>query len=748
MAIAAYWLWLDRQVAATFETRRWDLPARVFARPVEIYAGAPITRPQLVAMLTAMDYRRVGQARNRGQFAASADRVEIHTRGFDFWDEPAPERRISLSFAEGGVQAVVNLDTAASLDLVRLEPVEIGRINPVQFEDRKLLRFDELPQGFVDALIAVEDRRFYEHLGVDLFGLARAMWVNLRAGRLLQGGSTLTQQLVKNFYLSRERTIRRKLVEMMMAMSLEYRHGKEQILEAYVNEVFLGQDGNRAIHGFGLAAQFHFGRPLGELSEGEWATLIGMVKGPTVYDPRRHPERSLERRNVVLGLLETSAIIDAQKAEKLRAQPIRVRDRAERDKRSFPAFIDLVKRQLEQEYSAQDLQTAGLKIFTTLDLDLQRRVAANTSSTLKAIEHERNIANLQAAIVIIEPGSGDVLALVGDREGSSRGFNRALDASRPIGSVVKPFVYAVALEQPQAYSLASQVDDSAVQWRDGQGRVWEPQNFDGRERGGLSLLEALTRSLNLATVNLAFEIGIGEVRTRLEEFGVGDSIPAYPSIVLGAIESTPIRLAESYSIFANRGFRVPSRAIIEVTDRDDRKLNRYGLKMTRVLDADTVQLVNHALARVVRQGTGRRLQREFGQPFTLAGKTGTTDDNRDSWFAGFGRNRLAVAWVGRDDNTDTGLTGSSGALRLWSAAMREANLKAITRGYAENISTKMVDLRSGTVVPDHCSNAEAIPVHRLSRIAVSTTCSGRREVNGAEGDEPAGLFDRLRGWLQ
>ncbi|MEX2482643.1 MAG: transglycosylase domain-containing protein, partial [Gammaproteobacteria bacterium] len=325
VGFVGYWLWLDREVAETFRDRQWSLPARVYARPLELYSGATVSQERLLRELRYLGYEQVATPRARGQFSAKRGAVELYARGFDFWDMPEVSRRIHVHFDSGRIATLADGASATPIDLLRLEPVEIGSINPTRFEDRRLLAYDELPSPFVNALVAVEDQRFFAHHGVDFFGLARAMWANLLAMRWAQGGSTLTQQLVKNFYLSSERTLRRKLIELMMAVSLELRFGKRDILETYVNEVFLGQDGNRAIHGFELAAQFYFGRPLAELDMNHTAVLIGMIKGPSIYDPRRHPEAARWRRDVVLDVLAREQVIDARELARIKAQPIELR---------------------------------------------------------------------------------------------------------------------------------------------------------------------------------------------------------------------------------------------------------------------------------------------------------------------------------------------------------------------------------------------------------------------------------------
>ncbi len=747
LAVIGYALWLDREVARSFETRQWSLPARVYARALELYPGVDVTRERLMRELEQLGYQRTGTPARRGQYAASVSHIEFRSRGHAFWDFPEPARGVRVGFADGAVASLHDLDAAEPIDLLRLEPLEIGTINPRRFEDRRLLRYTDLPQHFVAALTAVEDRRFFEHHGIDFFGLARAMASNLRAGRIIQGGSTLTQQLVKNFYLTRERTLRRKLTEMIMAVSLELRYAKQQILETYVNEVFLGQDGNRAIHGFGLAAQFYFGKPLAELDTASMALLIGMVKGPSAFDPRRNPQAALARRNVVLEVMAGQGLLDAAALDAARARPLRLRAGGEREQRANPAFMALVQRQLLRDYSAEDLKSAGLHIYTTLDPVLQAGVEGGVREALASIEQGARQRGLQAAMVVVDPATGEVLALIGDRDAAYAGFNRALDARRQVGSVIKPLVYACALAQPRRWTLASPLEDRAVSWTDPRGKVWQPKNFDGREYGRLSLLEALTRSLNLATVNLGLTLGLEQVRDCLRAYGVGPDLQAVPAILLGAVELSPYELATVYTALANDGFQVPLRAISDVTDQQQRKLNRYGLEVRAVMAPATAALARHAMTRVVTRGTARRLQHELPQAQPLAGKTGTSDDNRDSWFVGFGGNRLAVTWVGRDDNGVTGLTGSSGALRVWSAALRDSGLVPLDSTLPAELSWQYVDLTRAAVVPEHCVSAERIPVHQDSSLPIMTACIDGEPPAAAPVRRP-GLLDRVRQWFE
>lgn len=734
-----YCLWLDREVARTFATHQWALPARVYAQPVTLFSGAAYSRAELMAELDALGYQRRSGPPQQGQYRAREKAIDVFTRGFPYWDAPEPARLIRISF-NGKALAAVHGEHAENLPLVRLEPVEIGRINPQRFEDRVLLRFEDLPQQFIELLIAVEDRRFFQHHGFDPLGLMRAMWHNLRAGRMREGGSTITQQLVKNFYLTRERTLRRKMVELVMAISLELRFSKQDILETYINEVFLGQDGNRAIHGFGLAAQFYFARPLNELSVPQMATLIGMVKGPSAYDPRRHRRASKDRRNTVLAIAARNGLIAPQQAKQWQQQTLRLGEMTSAQTNSSAAFIDIVKRHLARDYSAEQLKTAGMRIFTTLDRRLQRATQAAVSDELKRIEQARDIDQLQAAVVLSDPGNGEILALVGDRYAGRVGFNRAYDIRRPVGSAIKPLVYALALSQPHQYTLASPLDDAAIKWQGPNGQVWQPKNFNGQEQGEVSMLNALEQSLNLASVDLGLKLGIPAVRKHLEGLGLSDDIPEVPSIVLGAVDLSPYELAQTYSVIANDGYWTPLRAIVDVTDAANNKLTRYPLEIEQRLDAATAAQVKFAMSRVVERGTARALRHAFADALPLAAKTGTSNNHRDSWFIGFGANRLATVWVGRDNNSPTGLTGSSGALPIWRALMQAARLEPLSSGLPPALTMRSVDLQQAVEVPPECANGQLIPVHNKAQLQRWNDCRGAL----TPAPRKPSMFDRFR----
>lgn len=722
LLVALYWAWLDRKVVDTFETSRWSLPAKVYARPLELYVGQEVSVERLQAELIQLGYLQTDQIEKHGQYLTSDNSVEIFTRGFAYWDVPEPPRIVNVQIQNNRVALISSEEGNEQIALMRLDPVLIGKLHPRRFEDRELLSFDSLPIDFIEILIAVEDQKFFFHNGIDFSAIFRAAVNNFHAKRYMQGASTLTQQLVKNFYLSSERTLKRKFTEILMALSLEFRHSKEEILEVYCNEVFLGQDGNRAIHGFGLASLFYFGKPLDEISVPEIAMLVGMVKGPSIYDPRRHPKDSLKRRNVVIDVMKSAGLINASQVEDYKGQPIVLSQVRHVSKRKHPAFMNLVQRQLQRDYSYKDLNESGLRIFTTLDWHLQAHAEKVLPETIQAIESDRSKRDLQAAAVVADPRNGEILVLVGDRNPRTDGFNRATDAIRPIGSVIKPFVYAYALGQPAKYSLVSLLSDRKIQWTDSKGVTWSPKNYDGKEYGTVTMLEALTKSLNLSVISLGFELGLEQIREYLIGLGVEKNFSAVPSLLLGSVEMSPLKLTELYTPLANDGFRVPLQSIKNVTTKSNKKITRYGLEIQKVMEVETANLVRHALVRVVSIGTARSLQTNFPNAQPLAGKTGTSNDNRDSWFVGFGSDKLGVTWVGRDDNSSTGLTGGSGALPIWAAVMEGAVLRPLVANYSAKINLSNVDLRSFSKIPAECADGELVPLHSESWIREVVDC--------------------------
>ena len=705
--LSAYVTWLDFRIRDQFEGKRWAVPARVFARPLELTPGASLTADAIEAELKLAGYRRVRSAFRPASFERDGGHMRLVTRGFRFFDGAAPSRQVTVSVS-GGRIAAVEVD-GEPRPRVRIDPAEIARVYPAHREDRVLLRLDDVPAAFLAILLEVEDRRFHEHLGIDPLAILRAAWVNLRAGRAVQGGSTLTQQLAKNFFLSPERTFTRKLNEALIALLLEWRYSKHELLEGYLNEVFLGQQGAYAIHGFGRAARYYFGRALADLDLDEMALLAGMVRGPSYYDPRRHPERAKRRRNRVIDLLEARGIAGAGAAQRARSEPLGVTRRPPPASAPFPAFVDLVRRQLRRDYPGGVLRSEGLRILTTLDPTVQRAAESALEQSMPLLARRSGISSgeLQAAIAITDARSGEVLSIVGGRDPRRTGFNRALDAVRPVGSVVKPAVYLAALTEPR-FHLASFVRDDPVQV-DGPRGPWRPRNHDGRSHGAVFLRDALVHSYNLATVRLGLDVGLERVRDTIRALGVSRPFATWPAMLLGTIELAPIEVNAMYQSLATGGLRQPLRAIRGITDRHGRPLGRYPERSTRVADGRAVFLVTHALHGVLSEGTGRRARALLGRGQTLAGKTGTTGGLRDSWFAGYGADRVAVVWIGRDDNRPVNLSGSSGALEVWARLMRAIGAASVSDAAPRGVEWHWVSRGEGRRIERTCDGARRLP---------------------------------------
>ena len=721
LLLAMIFIYLDALVSASFDERRWETPAIVYARPLELYPGLPLTPDALDYELGLLGFRDSPELSGSRQKRREGNSLAFRAGSFVFSDERLEPAQVELLFDGGRVARLrVNGQRAP---LFRLEPVQIGGIYPRHQEDRLLIQLDDVPASLRRGLLAVEDRGFETHYGISPTGIMRAAIANARAGRLVQGGSTITQQLVKNYYLSRQRSLTRKLTEAVMALLLELHAGKDAILEAYINEVYLGQDGPRAIHGFGLAARHYFDTPLETLGIHQQALLIGMVKGPSLYSPLRNPERARERRNVVLSVMRDQSVISAAEYAVASAMPLGISQRP-RVVNSFPAYLNLVRRQLRRDYQEQDLVAKGLRIFTSFDPLMQRNAEAAIKDVLQG---QTSDASLEAAMVVTRYHSGEVVALVGGRQPRFAGFNRALDAVRPVGSLIKPVVYLAALAQPKRYTLATLLDDSPVSVDLGGGRRWEPRNFDRNSHGQVPLHVALSRSYNQATARLGMTLGTDLVADIIQQLGVSRQQPDVPSMLLGAGGLAPIDVTALYQTIAAGGFQVPLQTIREVVDAEGSLLQRNALDYARVADPAAVHLLHYGMREVVREGTGRAVYQSLPEDFAVAGKTGTTNDNRDSWFAGFSGDLLAVNWIGRDDNAATGLTGASGAARIWSHFMATSSRVGLAYRAPDGIDHHWVDDASGKLSGEACAGSRLLPFIEGSQPKETASC--RREKN-------------------
>jgi penicillin-binding protein 1B len=691
-------VYLDARVRYSFDEKRWQLPARVYARPLVLDANTRLNADDLAYELRLLGYRSGRSAREPGSVSRYGEKFEISTRGND----THKSIRFRVEFDGYRIDSLKRVG-GQSLKQVALEPMEIGSIYPGHREDRILLQLQEVPNSLIETLLLIEDRDFHSHFGLSPKAIARAGLANLKAGRTVQGGSTLTQQLVKNAFLNRDRSLLRKGLEATMALLVEFHYSKAEILETYLNEIYLGQEGARAIHGFALASRHYFNRPLHELGPGQIALLVGMVKGPSYYDPWRHSERAKQRRNVVLQVMADHQLISKAQAIAYANQSLQLAKASALDG-VYPAYLDLVRRQLRRDYSREELQTQGLHIHTAFDpivqLHAERSLKRATNGLDKTVE---------AAVVVTDIESAEVVAVLGGRQPRFAGFNRALDAIRPIGSLIKPAVFLTALEQPDNYSLASIISDGPVQVAGHDGSVWQPRNFDRKSHGDVMLHQALVNSYNQATSRLGMQLGLDAVEDVVQRLGVKRPQPKVPAMLLGAGALSPLEVSGMYQTIAAGGEQSALRAITTISNKQGKPLVRYSKSSRQKFDRHSVHLLQYAMVDVMQQGTGKTAYQVLPRTFTVAGKTGTTNDSRDSWFAGFAGDYLAVVWLGRDDNGPTRLTGSSGALKVWRELFAAISHQPLSMQQPDQVAYYWVDHQSGVLSGQRCPGAMELP---------------------------------------
>ncbi len=683
--LVPYSVYLNHEVGQRFDQLRWQLPTRVYGRPLELAPDLAMDADTLEVELRASGYHP-GNGVRPGTYVHDGAAWKISSRGFDDVDGPVAPRMAQLTLADGRVSKLEATGGKDAPSKLRLDPARIATLYGQKQEERRLVQLDEVPELLVTGLQAVEDRDFSSHHGIDLSGMARAAWINLRSGEARQGASTLTQQLARSGLLGigREQTYTRKFNEIIYALLIEARYDKKLILEAYFNQVYMGQRGAQAIHGMAAASEFWFGRDVSDLNTEQIALLIGIVRGPSYYDPRRNPERATGRRNFVLDQMLSSTLIDAAEHERAREAPLGISsDPGRTSANRFPAYVDLVRRQLARDYSTEALAGAGLSVMTAMAPSAQAYAEGAVIKTLKGLEGKSR-PDLQAGVVLTDVHHGDVLAVVGSGTPALPGFNRAIEAHRPVGSLLKPFVYLLALATPGQWSLASWVDDSPVTVTLGNGKRWTPGNSDGRSHGTVRLIDALARSYNQATVRVGMQVAPRRIAELVHTLA-GIKAEPNPSLILGSIDQSPYAMAQLYQFLASGGEIQPLHAVRGVLDTEGRALNRYDDRPDAAQDGDGVaaRLVTIALQHAVASGTGRQLVADGLGHLHAAGKTGTSNDGRDSWFAGYTGDHLAVVWVGNDQNEATGLYGSTGGMKVWSNLFKHlpsAPLKVANEG--------------------------------------------------------------------
>ncbi|NRF24573.1 penicillin-binding protein 1B [Vibrio coralliilyticus] len=701
-------IYLDSVVKQRFEGQLFDLPTVVYARILNLSPGDSISIQEVRNELDVLNYRKVRQPRYPGEYSSSSTKIELIRRPFEFTDGPEPDRHVMLHFDRSGLLRIQSLESSGDLGYLRIEPKMLGMLEKNHDEQRLFLRRDQFPEVMVDALLATEDRDFYQHDGVSPFAIARALVANVKAGRTVQGGSTLTQQLAKNIFLSSERTLWRKIREAYIALIIDYRYSKDRILEGYLNEVYLGQSRGEAIHGFGLASRLYFGQPIQELRIDQLALLVGMVKGPSYYNPVRFPERAKERRDLVLRLMMQQGILSANQYDMAASRPLDIQDNPRIASRQ-PAYFQQLKIELKEKVGDAFQSDIGLRVFTSLDPVSQQELE---QAIAKKIPQLSKVAgkSLEGAAIAVDRHTGEIRAMVGGKRTGYDGFNRALNASRQIGSLAKPAVYLTALEQPDKYNLATTLHDKPISLKGSKGSVWSPRNYDRKFRGDVPLYIALAKSLNVPTVQLGMQLGIPNVVNTLEKLGVDrNEIRPVPSMFLGSFTLTPFQVAQMYQTLTNSGKRAPLSALRSVVDLEGNALYQSLPRMSQTIDQQAAWLTTYAMKRGVLEGTGRYLNSQFGWA-ALAGKTGTSNDTRDSWFVGVDGREVTTIWLGRDDNKPTKLTGSSGALRVYAEYLNHRIPEKLTLPWPKGISTLgFSHTEQGSLQLD-CDNQFKLPV--------------------------------------
>ena len=733
--VLPYTLILNKRVQDRFNDLVFAVPTRVYARPLALAAGTPMTPDALELELAFSGYSHDGSGEVAGSWMKQGARYTISSRGYAGPDGGELAKRIDVTLGNGTVQQVRDANGGGAIALAHLDPARIATFYGAKQEDRRIVRLAEVPPLLLSGLQAVEDRDFKHHIGIDFSAILRASFANLRAGHTVQGGSTLTQQLVRNLFLTRDQNFTRKINEALMSLLLEAHYSKGRILEAYVNDVFLGQQGDQAVHGFAAAAEFYFGRRMEDLRPQEIALLVGMVKGPSYYDPRRAPDRALARRNLVIQEFANTGLLTAAQTNAAQAAPLGVISDGQLPHNRFPAFMELVRSQITADFDEQSLRDGNLSIFTTLDPTAQLYAEQAITTALKGLGKRAN--EVQAAGVVTDAPTGSVLAVVGSRTPGEQGFNRAIDARRPIGSLVKPFVYLVALTQPERWNLSTLLDDSPVSLRQPDGSFWEPHNDDNQSHGQLPMVDALAHSWNLATIHLGLAVGLPRIQAFLKSFGLENVSPS-PSLLIGALDLAPLQVAQMYQYLAADGHALPLVAVRGVVDGSGRTIKRYQVQAGQGEYQNAVRLTTWALQQVTLFGTAHSIGDSDLARLDAAGKTGTSNDMRDSWFAGYTGQHLAVFWMGRDENKPTVLFGATGALRAWRELFEKLPTKPLSTTPAPGLELAWINPADGKQTQPSCQGARQFEVVSGSLPADSDGCFWQGVKSLFGGGQPAG----------
>ena len=696
---------IDSRVTNKLEGVLWTVPAKVYSRSLDLAEGLSINKSNLLRELKMLSYSEKKSPTKPGEYFYNKNNLNIFLRGY----EDQNSGLFEIFIRDGRVEKITN-QLGLSVDLVKLEPVAIGGMYPSHMEDRVLVSWPQVPSILIETILSVEDQTFFNHKGISLKSISRAFFTNVKAGDIEQGGSTITQQLAKNLFFSPEQTIKRKVMEAIAALLIEFHYSKEEILLAYINDVFLAQSGKRAVHGFGMGAQHFFGTSLMNLETDQIALLVGMLKGPSLYNPRRNPNNATNRRNLVLKILHRGGYISLPSLEEMKKRPLRVVPPSFRSETRYPAFHDLVRLELRENYQDSELRTQGLRIQTNLDPVLQESLEDSIKKTkIELVNKYGNKLNeLEGAAIAVDIISGEIKAVVGSSSPSKFGFNRSINAIRPIGSLVKPFIYLTALNKYDEYTLTTILDDSKLSVESG-GEIWEPNNFDKQYHGKIPLHVALWQSYNIASARLGMELGYDSVQETFSKLGINKTIERYPSLFIGSFEMSPFDAIQSYQVIAADGFYSPLRSIRDIKDLKGAIDLSYPYKIEQRIRPEPLHLLKFAMKQTFISGTARGYPRKKIESWQAGGKTGTSDDQRDSWFVGFAGDLLVLVWLGFDDNRPTPLTGRSGALEVWKNFIDDIQPTAVQGNNFPRIKYVWVDKKDGLLSGEKCRNSLLVP---------------------------------------
>jgi penicillin-binding protein 1B len=680
----SYYHQLEDEVVARFSGKRWDIPSRIYSDSLLVYPGTSLSDVGFFQRLARLNYHRVdpGKVATRGEYSYDKPGGELviflHSFAYPYRNEPGEIVRLNLMG-----ESIVSMEDPGNhrpIYSFELEPELISGIFQGDWQQRRLVRLSQIPPAMIDAILAAEDHRFYEHHGIDIVRTIKAAWIDFSSGHTRQGGSTLTQQLMKNFFLTPQRSYKRKIKEALMAYIAEQRYSKDEILENYINDIYLGQRGQEGIYGVWEASEFYFSKEPRDLTIGEMATIAGMISSPNRLNPLKHPEPARQRRDEVLGSMLQDGYISKAAYDVAVAELMHPRE-VYTENNDAPYFVDYVKKELADRYPPEVLNAEGLRIFTTLDVHTEKLAEHAIEHNLSDLEakHPKLVRReqkdqLESCLISLEPQSGKIRAMVGGRDYQESQFNRVVQSKRQPGSVFKPVTYLAAFDEtldggPEKFLPTTYIEDAPFTWEYGD-MSWTPNNYRDKYFGHVTLEFALEESLNSATARLANDVGLDRIRAMAVKLGFGD-LPSYPSIVLGGIEVSPMQVAQAYAIVANDGLQVHPYAITAVVDENGQVIEGHEFKAEQVISPELAYMMQFMLEQVINHGTGAAA-RTLGFTRPAAGKTGTTNDEKDAWFAGFTPDLLTVVWTGFDQKEVLGLTGAQASLPAWTNFMKAA----------------------------------------------------------------------------